>query len=146
MALEFYVNENFQLGNASAKKAGLILEVSEAIVDEEMKKGYHGESKRPISPLLNHCSPYNDAAKDKLKNFNVTPYTEPDANAEEEEKKANEAAKKAEIEKLRREFDKIGAAYDPNWQGKRLTRELEKAKREKGDPVPAKEPKREKVG
>jgi uncharacterized damage-inducible protein DinB len=146
MALEFYVNENFQLGNASAKKAGLILEVSETIVDEEMKKGYHAESKRPISSLLNHCSPYNEAAKNMLKNFKVTPYTEPDVNAEEEEKKANEATKKEEIERLRKEFDKLGAAYDPNWQGKRLAKELEKAKREKGDPVPAKEPKREKVG
>jgi vacuolar-type H+-ATPase subunit I/STV1 len=145
MALEFIVNENFQLGNASAKKAGLILEVSESIVDEEMKKGYHADSKKPISGLLNHCSPYNDAAKNKLKSFNVKPYVEPDENAEEEEKKANEVKKKEEIETLRKEFDKLGAAYDPNWQGKRLAKELEKAKREKGETVPAKEPKREKI-
>jgi hypothetical protein len=145
MALEFIVNENFQLGNASGKKAGLILEVSESIVDEEMKKGYHADSKKPISGLLNHCSPYNDAAKKKLKDFNIKPYAEPDENAEEEEKKDNEVKKKEEIERLRKEFDKLGAAYDPNWQGKRLAKELEKAKREKGDPVPAKEPKREKI-
>ncbi len=146
MALEFIVNENFQLGNSSAKKQGLILEVPESIVDEEMKKGYHADSKKPISGLLNHCSPYNDAAKNKLKGFNVKPYVEPDENAEEEEKKENEQKKKEEIEKLRKEFDKLGAAYDPNWQGKRLAKELEKAKKEKGERVPDAPAKREKVG
>ena len=140
---EFAVYEVFSMGS-SIKRPGMILEVSEAKLKEEVAKGLH-ESGKPISGLLNHCAAMNDIAKEAVKGMKVKAYLPESETSDEEQRKLNEEAKKKEIDELRKEFDKIGKAYDPHWSGKRLRMELEKAKKEAPEPSPAAKKKIEKV-
>lgn len=143
---DFLVNEDFQYGG-SRKRRGTILEVNPAVVAAEMEKGMHPDTKKPMSSLLNHCSPMNDLAKKLTEKMEgIRPFNEDAGSTEEEDAAILEASKLAEIEKLRKEFDAIGKPYHPAWQGKRLKMELEKAKREAPAPIRQPEPKREKVG
>jgi len=140
---EFAVYEAFSMGS-SIKRPGMIMEVSEPKLKEEVAKGLH-ESGKPISGLLNHCAAINETAKQAVKGMKVKAYLPESETSDEEQRKLNEEAKKKEINELRLEFDKISKAYDPHWSGKRLRMELEKAKKEVPEKGPEPKKKIEKV-
>lgn len=102
---------------------GSTLIVDEDIIKQEISLGTHPETKRPMSGLLNHCIPFNDAAKALVNGV-------PGVRTEIEEPKIDE---KAEVEKLRKEFDALGKAYFRGWSYARLKKELIKVKKETGN-------------
>jgi len=102
---------------------GSTLIVTEDMVKEEIALGTHPETNKPMSGLLNHCIPFNTAAKALVSGV-------PGVRTEMEEPKIDE---KAEIEKLRKEFDALGKAYFRGWSYARLKKELIKVKKETGN-------------
>ncbi len=120
MDSQFTVMETFIFRN-SVRRADITLTVPENIVKEEIEKGIHPDSKKHMSPLLNHCIPADDATAKLLKGVEGARL---DAPAEVEDDKEEE------IEKLRKEFDKIGKGYHPAWRAARLRKELLKAQKE----------------
>ena len=124
--MQFQVTETFQF-RGEVRRAGAILEITEADVKAEVAKG-KGEGRkkdRYISGLLNHCVPADDATAAL-----VSKLTGKKAEVAKEEEA--ETAPEDEIEEIRKEFDEIGAAYDPRWKIARLKTELLKSKKERG--------------
>lgn len=123
---KFIVNEDFQF-RGLVRRAGAVLNVSDALVEQQAKLGFHQEKKeKPLSGLLNHCSPADDetaAFVSKALGKKVATAKKPD-----EEKPDDPEA----IEAIQKEFTDLGLAFDRRWQLKRLKNELIKAKKEKG--------------
>lgn len=124
---KFIVDENFQFGG-SLRRAGASLEVDDFATLAEQAKGENEETGKPISGLINHCSPADSYTEDLLAG-RIKPKR--DAATAEKEKLKN--AKEKEIERLRGEFDKLGKAYNPKWAIDKLQKELKAAKKEAGD-------------
>ena len=119
MDAKFKVMNGF-IFKGSLRREGIILELSDVIVKQEIKKGNHPDSKKPMSGLLNHCVPADDFTRELVQDVKGIKLDEvPDEQSTEEE-----------IEKLRKEFDKIGKAYHPAWRVARLKKELLKAQKE----------------
>ena len=112
----FIVRDTFQFG--SSRRSGTVLTVPEEVVKAEIALGKHEKTKKPISGLLNHCSPADDATEAMLADF--TGAKKPEQETKEES---------AVIRKnLMAEFDALGVPYDRRWSNERLEMELKKAK------------------
>lgn len=132
---EFIVNKNFQFGGMIRRESTILI-VSDADLAKEIAKGRHPDSNKPLSGLLNHCSPADDATAKLCRGICVSKEV-PAAPTDEE--------KAEELESIRAEFDKMGKAWHPGWTLGRIKKELIKAKKEAGDvPEPA-APKKEAV-
>lgn len=123
----FIVNENFQFGGA-LRRTDAELVIDDAMAIAESKKGKNDETGRPISGLLNHCTPADEHTEGILSG-KIKPKKDPVV----AEKDRLEAEKKREIERIRGEFKKIGKAYDPKWAVDKLGKELKKAIKEVGE-------------
>lgn len=123
---KFIVDENFQFGG-SLRRAQASLEVDDFATLAEQAKGENDETGKPISGLLNHCTPADEHTEGLLAG---TIKPKRDAAAAQKENLAN--AKEKEIERLRGEFDKLGKAYNPRWAIDKLGKELKAAKKEAG--------------
>ena len=122
---KLFVNENFQF-RGKVQRAGVILTVEEADLMEEIARGNHKKTKRPLSGLLAHCAPADDKTADLLqkvegaaKKVVLQQDDEPVDNAEE-------------LESAREEMDKMSAAYDRRWGLSRMKNEVIKAKKARG--------------
>lgn len=118
----FIVNQSFQLFD-SVRREGSTLTLDDAVVLQEIKKGKHPDNGKPLSGLLNHCSPADDATMRLC--AGMCEEVKKDEPMTDEEI----AARTAEIIK---EMEAIGAAVNPGWKLSRLEKELTKAKKEKG--------------
>lgn len=122
---KFIVNRAFQFGGA-VRRENSILEISDAEVKTEIARGDHPDFPgRPLSGLLNHCYPADDATAELVKDIIPT---------KEIEEAPTDEEKQAELLALRGEFDALGKAYHPGWTLGRLKKELVKAKKEAGAP------------
>jgi hypothetical protein len=115
------VNENFQF-RGFVHRTDKELEVGDSILKAEVKKGTNKVTGKPVSGLVNHCSPA-DSHTAKIMGVSFG----------EEEEAPDALTKEEQIDKLRSEFDEIGKAYDPRWGLAKLTSELVKAKKETGN-------------
>lgn len=116
----FIVKDNFQFDGL--RRAGIVLIVPVEIVRAEIALGKHPETERPISGLLNHCAPADEATEALLTGFMET----------ERPVKENPEESVATRKALMEEFDTLGIAFDRRWATERLRNELKKAKKEKG--------------
>ena len=124
---KFIVDENFQFGG-SLRRQGASLEVDDFSALAEKAKGENEDTHKPISGLINHCSPADDYTEDLLAGK-----IKPKRDAATAEKEKLKDAKEKEIKRLRGEFDKLGKAYSPKWAIDKLAKELKAAKKEVGD-------------
>lgn len=126
----FNVNNNFQFGGG-VQRAGLILEVGDSMVITEAEKGLH-ESGKPLSGLLNHCTPADDATARLVAKYLKGAKVEKEEKVElSDEEKAEIAIKeKEEIAAIHKEMDELGKAYDKRWKLKRLTQAVIQARKE----------------
>lgn len=120
---KFITNTVMQFGGLT-RRAGVTLEVSREILDQEIAKGLHRNGK-PNSGLLNHCSPADDETAELCKKLKAPVNELPDDVSEED--------KKAEIEKIMKEMDEMGKSYDRRWGVERFRKELLKAQKETGN-------------
>jgi len=135
----FFIRENFQHKGRvyrTNEMGDATLEVSNAHLAEELKLGTHPTSKKPLSGLLNHCVPADDATRalvdpEFAKEYNKKSKAEIEAEKQEAatDKKAAEMDAK---EAIYAEFDEMGKAYNRSWGLKRLKDELIKAKKATG--------------
>lgn len=117
---KFIVENTFQF-NGLVRRAGSTLEIDKAMLAAEIEQGVH-MSGRPMSGLLNHCIPGDDATAELCKGINMpVPVVE-----------MTEEEKQEKIDAFRAEMDAIGAAYDRRWGLARMEREAQKARIEKG--------------
>lgn len=126
---KFTVKENFQFGGA-LRRIDAELVVGDAMALTEQKKGKNSETGKPISGLINHCTPADSYTEDLLAG-KIRP--KKDKVVAEKEKLKDE--KTQEIARLRAEFKTIGKAYDPKWAIDKLGKELKKAKKEAGEVI-----------
>lgn len=124
---KFIVDENFQFGG-SLRRQGASLEVDDFEVMAEQKKGKNDDTGKPMSGLINHCSPADEHTKALLAG-KVKPRKDPAA----AQKQELEDEKNKEIKRLRGEFDKLGKAFNPKWAIDKLQKELKAAKKETGN-------------
>lgn len=124
---KFFVNENFQFGG-SLRRAGATLTVDDFEAVAEQKKGKNEDTGKPMSGLINHCSPDDEHTEDLLAG-KVKPKKDP-ATAQKEEL---EDAKNKEIKRLREAFKDLGKAFNPKWAIDKLQKELKNAKKETGN-------------
>lgn len=140
---KFRVDTNFQFGGA-IRVAESFLIVDDAAVITEIKKGIHEVTKKPISGLLNHCSPANEKTarllkKGKIEKEIVEDPKDEDIEDEESEDDVGEEQidlptdiEDNEIERLYAIFEAKGFAYDKRWKVARLKDELKKKQKETG--------------
>jgi hypothetical protein len=127
---KFIVNTNFQFYGVIRRK-GSSIEVTEEILTTEIAKGTKevkekngSVTSRPLSGLLNHCTP---ADKETAK------LCEGILGEKPEEIKLSIEEKAARVEEIKALMDKMGKAYRNNWGLKKLEDELKKARIETGE-------------
>ena len=128
----FFVNDNFQF-KGGIQRAGITLDVSDSMVITEAEKGVHKETKKPVSGLLNHCTPADEATEKLVAKYLKGAKVEKKETKTElsDEEKAEIAAKeKEEIAAIHKEMDELGKAYDKRWKLKRLTDAVIQARKE----------------
>lgn len=103
-----------------------IITLNEAEIAREIALGINPTTKKPLSPVFNHCSPVDQEAEDAVAQF----YTGKEKPKQAE--KPKEADEKAEIAKLRGELEVLEVGYDRKWGISKLKEELIKAKKRKG--------------
>lgn len=119
---KFIVKYPFQFGGLVRREES-ILTIDKSDLEVEMAMGRHPDNGKPISGLLNHCEPADDATAEFVGDFYVQKDKPAPPTWEEKE---------AELAAIRKEFDDIGAAYHPGWTTGRLKKELIRAKKERG--------------
>jgi hypothetical protein len=126
----FNVNENFQFGGG-VQRAGLILDVGDSMVITECEKGLH-KSGKPLSGLLNHCSPADEATAKLVAKYlkGAKAGKEEKAELSDKEKAEIAAKEEEEIVSIQKEMDELGKAYDKRWGIKRFRDEVIKARKE----------------
>lgn len=124
--LKFLVNNTFQFAG-NVRRDGSVLEITKAELTTEIEKGKHKKTGKPLSGLLNHCSP----ADEETAEFMASGEAKKEVVAEKEEDEEGESAKK-ELDALRDGMDALGVAYDRRWGREKLSNELKKAKIIKG--------------
>lgn len=126
--MKLIVNDNFQY--RGFRRAGTVLTVPDAILEEEIKKGRKKTKKQGrypwISGLLEHCSPVNQETADfieKSSGHAIDPVVD----------KSDEEDDSAEIKEIWAEFESLGKACDKRWKLPRLRNELAKVKKMIGE-------------
>jgi len=122
--MKFHVDRTFQFKGRIIRE-GNTLDVTKAVVEEEIAKGKHPKQMGVfLSGLLNYCLPADEetaAFVSKGTGFKV------EVVEEESDKESPD-----EITSLRVAFGEIGAAYDRRWGLQKLRNELLKAKKTRG--------------
>ena len=134
---KFRVDNNFQFGGA-IRVAETFLIVSDPAVVIEVKKGIHEITGKPISGLLNHCSPANEKTsrllkKGKIEKEIIEDPKDEDTEDGESEEDVGQDDDETEIERLRAIFDAKGFAFDRRWRANRLKTELKERNKETGN-------------
>jgi|SRR6185369_2804302 len=118
---KFIVETNFQFYGI-IRRADSTIEVSEAILQAEMNMGTKEvKSKsgnvtiRPLSGLLNHCTPADKETAEMV-------------GKEAKKPEATEFDNLARIAEIKELMDEMGKAYDNRWKLKRFEEELTKAR------------------
>lgn len=119
---KFLVNELFQYGGL-IRRDGQIITITEDALKEEAAKGKHEKTGKFLSGLLNHCVPADEKTAGLIEKLTGVKQEVP----EEMDDKDDD-----EVTPLRKEFDEMGAAYDPRWGVNKLKRELIKEKKLRG--------------
>jgi hypothetical protein len=117
-------------------KEGVTLDVSKAILLEEIKKGVHEKrlfgNVRWISGLLNHTVPANETTSQFILKNLPDGVSASDLGMEDDVEDVEEEDDANEIQELWAQFDEIGKAFDKRWGPDRLRSELLKAQKETG--------------
>jgi len=122
---KFSVQSSFIFGGI-VRREDAVLTIGEGDLAAEVALGVHPKTGKPMSGILNHCSPENeaaDAAIAELKEQGAKIPPQPVYPDTDEETR---------IDEIRAEIEGMGAAYDKRWGLKRLEMELTKAKKARG--------------
>lgn len=126
---KFIVTTNFQFYGI-IRRADSTVEVSEDLLQKEIELGTKevvskngNVTIRPLSGLLNHCTPADKETAALVAGIGKTPVSDGPSDDEV-------AARIAEIKEL---MDGMGKAYDKRWGLKKLEEELIKARRSTGE-------------
>lgn len=122
---KFLVSRSFIFGD-NVRREGSILTIAGDELAAEVEKGVHPKTGRPMSALLNHCEPENEAADEAINTLRAEGAMIP------EQPKYPPTKEDDGIESMRKEMDDMGAAYDRRWGLKKLQMELTKAKKIRG--------------
>lgn len=119
---KFTANTTFQYANA-IRREGSTLTVDKDMLQVEIDMGKHPDTGRPMSGLLNHCSPADEDTTDLVQGF---------SQPKEQALELCDEEKAARVKEIQAEMDEMGVAYHPAWKLSRMEKELIKAKKEKG--------------
>lgn len=119
---KFIVNTTFEF-SGMIRREGSELTVAKEMLQQEIAQGKHPDNGRPLSGLLNHCSPADDTTAELVDGLCIP---KPDVVELSEEQKADR------LGVIKEEMDAMGAAYHPGWKLTRFEKELIKARKEKG--------------
>lgn len=120
---KFLVNAAFQF-RGIMRREGSTLVVSAEEVKKEIKKGQHPDTGKPVSGLLNHCSPADDFTSELVSGVSGMREIPQEMDDEEIERA---------ISAIKFELATNGIAYKNDWKLKRFQMELKKAKILKGE-------------
>jgi hypothetical protein len=119
---QFIATKSFEFKGA-VRREGALLTMDNEDVKKEIALGRHTDTDRPVSGILNHCIPADDATNELCKEF---------ISVQEKEEEPTEEDIAARVKEIQDELDKIGVAFHRGWKLPRLEKELKKAKKEKG--------------
>ena len=119
---KFLVNNTFQF-YGHVRRDGSTLEITKADLTAELEKGNHKVTNKPLSGLLNHCSPADNETAELMASRGIK---------KEEKESEDEESSKREIDIIKEKMDAMGVAYDNRWGREKLRQEFKKAKIIKG--------------
>lgn len=121
----FISRNNFQFGGI-VRREDSVLTISEHELQIEIDKGVHPITKRPMSSLLNHCEPADEATAEMIKSVKVSAPVKKKAVAVISDED------KAKITEIQAEMFELGLAFDRRWGLEKIQQEFSKLKKEKG--------------